>query len=247
MWAIFRKEVQVFFNSLTGYVVVGVFLTLLGLIMWVFEDYSILNYNYATLDQLFTVAPMIFLFLIPAVCMRSFSEERQMGTIETLFTKPVGEWDIVLAKFFSALFLVFVALIPTVIYYYSVWQLGSPQGNIDSGEVVGSYIGLFFLSAIFISISLMASVISDNQIVAFLVAALLCFLAYWGFQFVSSMSVFVGRADHVLQKMGIDYHYRSISRGAVDSRDVVYFMSMVVFFLYLTYHQLLQQKNQGSA
>lgn len=244
MWAIFRKEVNGFFSTLTGYMVVGVFLTLLGLMMWVFPDYSILEYNYANLDQLFTIAPVIFLFLIPAICMRSFSEEKQTGTIETLFTKPLTEWQIILGKYAGALFLVFVALLPTVIYYYSVWQLGNPQGNIDQGEVIGSYIGLFFLAGIFIAISLYASVLSNNQVVAFLIGALLCFLVYWGFQFLSSIPVFVGGVDDVLQKIGIDYHYRSISNGAIDSRDVVYFLSAIFVFLLLTHLYLRQNRNQ---
>lgn len=244
MWAIFKKEVNGFFSTVTGYVVIAVFLTLLGLIMWVFPDYSILEYNYATLDQLFSVAPMIFLFLIPAVCMRSFSEEQQTGTIETLFTKPLTELDIVLGKYFGALFLVFVALLPTVLYYYSIWQLGSPQGNIDSGEVIGSYIGLFFLSAVFVAVSMLASVLSNNQIIAFLIGALLCFVVYWGFHFISNLPGFVGKIDLLVQQLGIDYHYRSISRGAVDSRDVIYFFSVIGLFLFLTFQQLLKNRNK---
>ena len=245
MWSIFRKEVSSFFSSLTGYVVIGVFLALLGLTMWVFPDYSLLNYNYATLGQLFDMAPLIFLFLIPAVCMRSFSEERQTGTIETLYTKPLTAWDLVLGKFFGALFLVFIALLPTVLYYYSVWQLGSPQGNIDSGEVIGSYIGLFLLAGIFIAISILASVLSVNQIIAFLISALLCFVIYWGFQFISVVPSFEGSWDHVLQKIGIDYHYKSISQGAIDTRDLIYFISVIFLFLYLTHFALIEKKNQG--
>lgn len=245
MWSIFRKEVSSFFSSLTGYVVIGVFLVLLGLTMWVFPDYSLLNYNYATLGQLFDIAPLIFLFLIPAVCMRSFSEERQTGTIETLYTKPLTSWDLVLGKFFGALFLVFIALLPTLLYYYSVWQLGTPQGNIDSGEVIGSYIGLFLLAGIFISISILASVLSINQIIAFLVSALLCFVIYYGFQFISALPSLEGTWDHILQKIGIDYHYKSISQGAVDSRDLIYFISVIFLFLYLTHFALIEKKNQG--
>ncbi|MCB0685991.1 MAG: gliding motility-associated ABC transporter permease subunit GldF [Saprospiraceae bacterium] len=244
MWAIFVKEVNGFFSTLTGYVVVGVFLTLLGLIMWVFPDYSILDYNYASLDQLFTVAPIIFLFLIPAICMRSFSEEKQSGTIEILFTKPLTEWQIILGKYAGALFLVFIAILPTVIYYYTIWHLGAPQGNIDRGEVIGSYIGLFFLAAIFIAISLYASVLSNNQIVAFLIGALLCFLVYYGFYFISTIPVFFGGVDDLLQKIGIDYHYRSISNGAIDSRDVLYFLSAVFIFLFMTHQYLRQNRNQ---
>lgn len=242
MWAIFRKEISNFFSSLTGYVVIGVFLTLLGLMMWVFPEYSMLDYNYATLDQLFEITPIIFLFLIPAVCMRSFSEEKQIGTLETLFTKPLTEWDVILGKFFGALMLVTLALIPTLIYYYTIWHLGSPVGNIDSGEVIGSYIGLFFLASIFVAISLYASVLSSNQIIAFLVAAFICFIVYYGFDFISGIPSFIGTVDDVLQKIGIDYHYRSISRGAVDSRDVIYFISGVLLFLALTRNQLVENR-----
>ncbi len=244
MLAIFRKEIGSFFSSLTGYVVIGVFLTMLGLIMWVFPDYSVLEYNYATLDQLFDLAPMIFLFLIPAVCMRMFSEEKQIGTIETLFTKPLREWDIILGKFLGAMTLVVMALLPTLIYYFSIWQLGSPQGNIDSGEVIGSYIGLIFLAAIFVAISLFASVLSANQIVAFLVAAFLCFVVFYGFYFASKIPLFVGGVDDILQKSGIDYHYQSISRGAIDTRDVIYFLSGVAFFLFLTHQKLTDNRSK---
>ena len=244
MWAVFRKEVSVFFSTITGYVVIGVFLTILGLTMWVFPDYSVLEYNFASLEQLFTIAPVIFLFLIPAVCMRSFSEEKQTGTIETLFTKPLSEWQIILGKYFGALFLVSMAILPTLIYYYTIYQLGAPPGNIDVGEVVGSYVGLFFLAAIFVAISLYASVLSDNQVVAFLFGALMCFIVYWGFQFISTLPVFFGGIDDVLQKIGIDYHYQSISKGAIDSRDVIYFLSAVFIFLVLTYTYLRENRNK---
>ncbi len=246
MWAIFRKEINVFFSSPTGYVVIGVFLVFLGLMMWVFPDYSVLEYRYATLNQLFEIAPMIFLFLVPAICMRSFSEEKQTGTIETLLTKPLSEWHIVFGKYLGALFLILMALLPTLIYVYSIWTLGSPPGNIDTGEVLGSYIGLFLLAAIFASISQFTSVQSNNQIVAFLVASFLCFIIYWGFQFVSSVPAFVGTWDDTIQKLGIDYHYRSISRGAIDTRDLLYFFSVIFLFLYLTYFALVQKKNFGN-
>ncbi len=242
MWAVFRKEINVFFTSLTGFVVIGVFLVVLGLIMWVFPEYSVLNYNYATLEQLFTIAPMVFLFLIPAICMRSFSEERQTGTLEILFTKPLSTWDIILGKYFGAIFLVILSLLPTILYYYTLYQLGSPVGNIDGGEVVGSYIGLFLLSAIFVAIALFSSVLSRNQIVAFLLAALLCFTIFWGFSFISTIPVFVGSLDEMIQKFGIDYHYRAISQGVVDTRDLLYFISAICIFLVLTQYLLKLQR-----
>lgn len=243
MLAIFNKEVRGFFSTPTGYVIVGVFLALLGLIMWVFPDYSVLDYPYATLDQLFRVAPVIFLFLIPATCMRAFSEEKQTGTLETLFTKPLEDWDIILGKYFGAVFLILMTLLPTLLYVYTIWQLGSPQGNIDLGEIAGSYIGLFLLAAIFVAISLFASVLSQNQIIAFLLGAFFCFVIYWGFTFLSNLPLFVGKWDDVIQQIGIDFHYRSISRGAVDSRDVIYFLSVIILFLLLTHDRLVASKS----
>ena len=164
--------------------------------------------------------------------------------METLFTKPLSEWQIILGKYFGALVLVFIAIIPTIVYYYTIYQLGAPVGNIDRGEVVGSYIGLSFLAAIFVAISLYASVLSSNQVVAFLIGSLLCFTVYWGFQFISAIPVFFGGIDDILQKVGIEYHYRSISKGAIDTRDVVYFLSAIFIFLLLTHHYLRENRNK---
>jgi ABC-2 type transport system permease protein len=240
MWAIFKKEINSFFSSLTGYVVIGIFLLLLGMIMWVFPEYSVLEYNYATLDQLFTIGPLIFLFLIPAICMRSFSEERFTGTIEILLTKPLKIWSIVLGKYAGVIFLILVALLPTLLYYYSIWTLGSPQGNIDSGEVIGSYIGLVFLGGSFAAIGIFASVLTTNQIISFLLGAVLCFLFYWGFSFISSLPVFYGGADHIIQQIGIDYHYQSLSKGVLDTRALVYFISIIFFFLFLSHKSIVR-------
>lgn len=242
MWSIFFKEVNSFFSSLIGYIVIAVFLVLLGLVMWVFPDSSILNYNYATLDTLFSMAPIIFTFLIPAITMRSLAEERQSGTIELLVTRPLTDLEIVLGKYFANLLLLFFALVPTVLYYYTVHQLGSPQGNLDSGAILGSYLGLFLLGAAFTSIGLFASSLTTNQITSFILATFLCFFIHWGFYYFSKMPGFVGRIDDIIQKIGMEYHYLSISRGLVDSRDVIYFFSLIAAFIAMTVVSLGRRK-----
>lgn len=242
MLSIFQKELTTFFSSLIGYIVIGVFLTFLGLMMFVFTDTSLLGYQYATLDQLFSLAPLIFMFLIPAITMRSFAEENQTGTIELLVTRPLRDLEIVLGKYFACLLLVSFALIPTLLYYYTVYSLGNPVGNIDSGAVAGSYIGLFFLAAGFVAIGIFASSISNNQIVAFILATFLSFLFYWGFFFLSKLPIFVGRVDDVVQMIGMDYHYNSISRGVLDSRDIIYFLSLIGVFLMATITSLGRRK-----
>ncbi len=234
MWTIFRKEISVFFSSLIGYMAVGLFLVVMGLILFVWPQTSLLDGNYATLDQLFDVAPMIFTFLIPAITMRSFAEENQTGTIELLATRPLRDTDIVLGKFFAALALACLALLPTLLYYLTVYQLGSPKGNLDSGAITGSYIGLLMLAGAFTAVGLLASALSNNQIVAFLSAAFLCFLLHWGFDLFSSLPLFAGRGDALIQQFGINAHYASISRGVIDSRDMVYFFSVIIVFLALT-------------
>ncbi|MEL7021723.1 MAG: gliding motility-associated ABC transporter permease subunit GldF [Bacteroidota bacterium] len=242
MLSIFQKELNTFFSSLIGYIVIGVFLVFLGLMMFVFTDTSLLNYQYATLEQLFSLAPLIFIFLIPAITMRSFSEEHQTGTIELLVTRPLRDSSIVLGKYFACLLLVAFALLPTLLYVYTVYSLGSPVGNIDLGAVAGSYIGLLFLAAGFVSIGVFASSVSNNQIVAFTLATFLCFLFYWGFLFFSKLPIFVGRVDDVVQMIGIDYHYRSMSRGVLDSRDVIYFLSLITLFILATVISLGRRK-----
>jgi len=242
MLTIFLKEINTFFSSLIGYIVVGVFLGILGLIMFVFPDTSLLNYNYATLDQLFDIAPMVFVFLIPAVTMRSFAEENQTGTIELLATRPLSDLQIVLGKYSACLALVVFALLPTVLYYITIYQLGSPKGNLDSGAILGSYLGLVFLAATFTAIGTFASSLTNNQIVGFILATFLCFIFHWGFLFISNLPIFVGQLDDLVQMIGIDYHYASISRGVVDTRDVIYFLSVIVVFLTMTVTSLERRK-----
>ena len=242
MLTIFLKEINTFFSSLIGYIVVGVFLGILGLVMFVFPDTSLLNYNFATLDQLFDIAPMVFVFLIPAITMRSFAEENQTGTIELLATRPVTDLQIVLGKFFASLALVVFALLPTLLYYYTVYQLGSPKGNLDSGAIMGSYLGLIFLAGTFVSIGIFASSLTNNQIVGFILATFLCFIFYWAFFFISKLPIFVGRVDDIVQMVGIDYHYSSISRGVIDTRDLVYFISFIGVFVAMTVTSLERRK-----
>ncbi|MCB0704870.1 MAG: gliding motility-associated ABC transporter permease subunit GldF [Saprospiraceae bacterium] len=242
MWSIYLKELNTFFSSLIGYIVIGVFLVFTGLMMFVFPDTSLLNYNYATLGQLFELAPLVFLFLIPAITMRSFAEENQNGTIELLVTKPLSDFHIVFGKFMACVSLVLFALIPTVLYYITVYQLGAPKGNLDSGAIMGSYLGLLMLGAVFVSIGLFASSLANNQIVGFVLATFLCFLLYYGFFFFSKLPVFVGKGDDVVQMIGIDNHYVSISRGVVDSRDMIYFFSVTGIFIFLTLTSLGRRK-----
>ncbi len=234
MVAVLKKEIIHFFGSLIGFMTIAVFLLVLGLMMWVLPDYSILNYPYASMDQLFMIAPAIFIFLVPAVTMRTFADEYTSGNFEMLRTKPLTLFDVVMGKYLAALLLVSLALIPTFIYYYSVYQLGSPVGNIDGGEIAGSYLALFFLSASFCAIGVLASSLTRNQIVAFLMGSFLCFFFHWVFYYLSKLPVFFGRWDDLVQQLGIDHHYLSMSRGVIDTRDVIYFLSFIGIFLILT-------------
>lgn len=242
MIPVFLKEINTFFASLIGYVVIGTFLVIMGLLMWIFPEFSIPDGNYASLDTLFGIAPMVFMFLIPAVTMRSLAEEKQTGTIELLVTRPVTDWQIVGGKFMAAFVLVVIALLPTWLYYFSVWQLGAPQGNIDFGGTLGSFIGLLFLAGAFVSIGIFASSLTNNQIVAFVLATFLCFFVYLAFDYLSRLPIFFGKTDDVIQALGIDYHYNSISRGSLDTRDIVYFISVIAFFFAATLLSLGKRK-----
>lgn len=235
MGSIFLKEINNFFSSLIAYIVIIVFLVMTGLFMWVFPETSILEYNFATLEQLFALAPLIFLFLIPAVTMSSFAEENQTGTIEFLRTKPVSASAIVMGKFIANWVLVLFAILPTLIYYYSVYQLGSPQGNLDTGGIIGSYIGLIFLSGAFVSIGMWASSMTKNQIVAFILGAFLCFIIQYAFSYIADMRLFSAGVAAFIDKLGIASHYSSISRGVIDSRDVIYFISVIIVFVLATW------------
>ncbi len=242
MFSIFQKEIHAFFSSVIGYMVIAVFLVSIGLFMWVFSETSVLDYHFATMDQLFSIAPLVFLFLIPAITMRSYAEEKSKGTIEFLYTKPLTDIEILLGKFFANFGLVVFALIPTFIYYFSIYKLGAPVGNLDSGAIIGSYIGLFFLAAAFVAIGMFASSMTRNQITAFIFGAFLCFVFHWAFMFLSKLPVFRLGLDVFIQKIGINYHYASISKGLVDTRDLIYFISIVGVFLYATFVSIKAQK-----
>ena len=240
MWSVFRRELASFLSSLIGYLAIGVFLLILGLILFVFPDTSLLTFSYATLDQLFELAPWVFLFLIPAITMRTLAEERQQRTLELLITKPVTPGAIVSGKFLACLVIAVLAILPTLVYYYTVYELGSPRGNLDSGAILGSYVGLVMLAGVFCAIGVFASSLSQNQIVGFLLAALLCFVFHFGFQLFSGLPVFIGTLDNLVQQFGIEYHYRSISRGLVLLPDIFYFVSVAAWFLFLSVLSLKQ-------
>ena len=242
MLAVYRKEINAFFASLIGYVVIGVFLIVTGLFLFVFPETSLLNYGYATLGPFFALAPNVLLFLIPAICMRALAEERQTGAIELLVTRPLTDWQIVLGKFLACVTLVVIALLPTGLYYYSVYELGEPVGNIDTGGTIGSYIGLLFLSMAFVAIGLFASALTTNQVVSFLLALALCFWCYFGFDYLASLPIFYGNGDRLLGSLGMQEHFRSLGRGLIDTRDVVYFLSVTGVFLLLTVLSLAQRK-----
>jgi ABC-2 type transport system permease protein len=242
MFSLFLKEIRSFLSSLLGYVVILIFLAVLGLFLWVFPtDFNILDFGYANVDGLFIIAPFVFLFLIPAVTMRSFADEKKSGTIELLFTRPMSEMQIILAKYFAAFALVILALLPTLVYYFSVWQLGFPGGNIDSGGFWGSFIGLILLGAAFVAIGIFTSSISENQVVSFLLAIIISAFLYLGFELLYSLELF-GPFDLFIKSLGISAHYGSLSRGVVDTRDVIYFLSIIILFLYLTNFVLARRK-----
>lgn len=242
MISIYWKEITGFFSSLIGYIVLVVFLLLIGSFTWLWQDTSILQYNYAGLDPLFSFAPLVFLFLVPAITMRSFAEEYQSGTIEFISTQPLTDWHIILAKFFANLSLVVLAILPTMIYYFSVYRLGSPPGNLDSGGIIGSYIGLIFLSGFFVSIGIFCSSVTSNQIIAFILSAAICFFIFFGFSFLASFPSYVGSIDDILERLGASHHYESLSRGVIDSRDVIYFVSGIVIMLAATNFVLQKRK-----
>ncbi|MGK7391602.1 MAG: gliding motility-associated ABC transporter permease subunit GldF [Candidatus Cyclobacteriaceae bacterium M2_1C_046] len=233
MIRVLKKEISAFMSSLIAYLVIGVFLTGIGLLMWVFPDTSVLEYGYADMETLFVLGPYVFMFLIPAITMRSFAEEKKGGTIEMLLTKPLTDWQIILGKYFAALIIVILALIPTLIYYYSIYQLGNPVGNIDTAAVAGSYVGLTLLAGVFVAIGILASSFTTNQIVAFIIAVFLCFLLYAGFNAIGDLDPFSSWALF-WQQLGILYHYDALSKGLIDSRDVVYFLSVIVVMLLFT-------------
>jgi len=300
MKSIAIREIKSFFGSPIGYLVIAIFLLLNGLFLWIFDgEYNILQSGFADLTPFFTLAPWILIFLIPAVTMRSFSDERKQGTIELLLTKPLSVWQIVNGKFLGAFLLIVIAIIPTFIYVYVISFLGFNSNSIDNlilplstlllyfilyytlkkflyvrikplrsnvkkiililhilivikilikiffsfylvesidfGSIMGSYFGLLFLVAAYTSIGIFTSTLSENQIVAFIVSVFLCFLFYYGFEGLTTL--FKSQSD-VVALLGMDYHYKSMSRGVLDSRDILYFVSVAILFLTLTVYKL---------
>lgn len=233
MWSICKKELNQFFSNLTGYIAIILFLLINGLFLFLLNDSSILEYGYASLDKFFELAPWILLFLIPAITMRSLSDEFRSGTYELLQTRPLGSWEIVTGKYLSVLVIILFVIVPTLIYIYTIRTL-SVTGDIDTGGITGSYLGLFLLGSVFAAIGICCSSFTTNAVVSFLVSAFACLNLYFGFNAISKLPILQGGADYYVEMLGIDFHYQSISRGVLDSRDLVYFISMIFLFLLIT-------------
>ena len=234
MIALFRKEISVFFSTLTGYLIIGVFLFINSILLWSdFSDRNILSYGYADMDIFFSTAPLFFLLFIPAISMRVFSEEYSSGTIESLITKPITSLQIILAKFLAVFVLVLFAILTTLIYVVSIYYLGESIGNLDLAGIMGSYFGLIFLCALFSAISIFASSLANNQIISFAFAILISTLFYFGFDLLSELSVFKN-FDLFIQKIGISFHYEMMSKGLFKLSDIIYFVSFTILFIKLT-------------
>lgn len=230
MFAIVRKEINTFFSTVTGYIVITVFLIITGLFLWVFPgEFNIPESGYSGLEPLFYLAPWVFLFLIPAITMNAFTDEKKSGTLDLLLTKPIRPAEIIWGKFIASHLLVLLALVPTLIYYYTVVELGSPRGNIDHAATIGSYIGLVFLSAVYVAVGNFTSLISGNQVVAFILAVILTLVLFTGFDMIALLPG-MQEAGAYLMKLGMNEHYKSMSRGVIDSRDVVYFLALIAIF-----------------
>jgi len=242
MKPILLKELNSFFSSPIAYLVIAVYLLINGLFLWVFKgDFNILHAGFADLNSYFFLAPWIFIFLIPAITMRSFSDEINTGTIEILKTKPITTWELILGKYFGSFILVVLAIMPTLIYAYSIYQLGNPIGNLKFGATFGSFIGLLFLAGTYTAIGIFSSTISKNQIVSFITAVFLCFFLYYGFEAISNFNIF-GDLDYTIQNIGMKAHFNSFSKGVIDTRDLIYFSSVTFFFLLLTKYRIQNEK-----
>lgn len=242
MFAIFRKEISGFFSSLTGYIVIIVFLLINSLFMWVFPgEWNVIDSGYAGLDTLFFLSPWVFMFLVPAVTMRMIAEEKRLGTIELIYSRPITERGIIYGKYFASICLVLLALLPGVIYYISVYHLGETPGNLDKGGTLGAFIGLFFLAAVYASAGILASSVTDNQVIAFIIAVLICFVLFIGFDSIAYLPG-LKRLDEFIIRLGINEHYKSISRGVIDIKDIIYFLAVIIFFNELTRFHLLSRR-----
>jgi ABC-2 type transport system permease protein len=242
MWPVCKKELRQFFSSLTGMIALAVFLLLNGLFLFVFPDTNIFEFGYATLDKFFELSPWILSFLVPAITMRSLADEFKGGNYEILQTKPISQTKIVGGKYLGCLFIGLLALLPTIIYVISIQALSNADAGLDIGGTIGAYIGLFFLAAVFTAIGVCCSSFTNNAVVAFIVSAFACFLLYSGFHAISRIPGLASGPDYYIEMLGIDFHYRSISRGVVDSRDIIYFLSVIAFTLLLTRRNLITRK-----
>jgi ABC-2 type transport system permease protein len=237
MISIAKKELHQFFSSLTGYITIILFLVVNALYLFILKDSNIFDFGYATLINFFDLAPWVFIFLIPALAMRSFADEFKTGTFETLQTRPLTKWQIIWGKYLAIVTVILISLLPTLLYVFTIHAL-SADGGIDSGGITGSYIGLFLLAAVFAAISIWCSSLTSNAVIAFLVSAFSCLILYFGFSAISKLPVFTGNADYYIEMLGIDFHYQSISRGVVDTRDLIYFFSIIFLFLFATQKNL---------
>jgi len=237
MWSICKKELNQFFSNLTGYIAIILFLLINGIFLFILPESSILDNGYASLDKFFELAPWVLLFLVPAISMRSLSDEFKAGTFEILKTRPVSSWQVVQGKYYAILIVLLFVIIPTSIYIITIQSLIT-AGSIDSGAIMGSYFGLFLLAGVFAAISLCCSSFTANSVIAFLISAFMCLILYFGFAAVSKIPVFQGNADYYIEMLGIDFHYRSISRGVLDSRDIIYFGSIIFLSLLITVKNL---------
>ena len=240
MWMICKKEWVQFFSSLTGYIAIIIFLLLNGLFLFVFPDTSLLDFGYSSLNGFFDLVPWLLLFLVPTVTMRSLADEYKAGTFELLKTLPLTSTQIILGKFLGALFIILAALLPTILYSISIQQLSS-AGGIDMGGTIGSYIGLVFLAAVFTAVGICTSSFTNNTVVAFITGAFLCFILYSGFDAISKLPLFKGNLDYWIEMIGINFHYKNISRGVIDTRDVIYFAGIIVIFLLVTQRNLVKK------
>src|SRR5215831_15434041 len=239
MWAICKKELRQFFSSLTGYIAIVVFLMVNGLMLFVFDN-NIFDFGYATLDRFFQLSPWILLLLIPAITMRSFAEEFKAGTYEILQTRPLTRNQVIIGKYVGSLIVVLVALLPTIVYIFSVQKLSSNEG-IDAGATIGSYVGLIFLASVFTAVGICSSSFTNNSVVAFIASVIGCALLYYGFGAISHLPGSSGGADYYVEMVGIDFHYHSISRGVIATRDVIYFITVIILFLSITNRNLLKR------
>jgi ABC-2 type transport system permease protein len=240
MISIAKKEFYQFFSSLTGYITIILFLLVNALYLFVLKDSNLFDFGYATLSSFFDLAPWVFIFLIPALGMRSFADEFKSGTFEILKTSPLGNWQIVSGKYLAVIAVIIIAIVPTFLYVFTIQSLAS-TGGIDTGAITGSYIGLFFLAAVFAAITIWCSSLTSNAVIAFLLSAFACIVLYFGFSAISKLPVFTGNADYYIEMIGIDFHYQSISRGVLDTRDIIYFLSIIFIFLFATQKNLVKK------